>query len=399
MNILRAPSESSFQSLTLGFGKHADETYAHVMTSRPDYCRWILRNCGPERSKALRDFADFLRTNIQDAAAPATTSAAKSAQPQTTGTAATQEQNDSLCVLVPIPQSNQILKTMSHLSSECNAVSTEKGQGRKRPRKDSAGARRSPLVAPYSLQLHAAGELVYRARLFAVKLYNQMCPPYLNLKLPTRPCRHHRFFVPAYGLSLKNEERLRVTGCGLMAMFVLRLTHGINCPAKTRRLIRVEGVVQHVAAVRAAAANEALFQQAQQLYAVGKYAATVAKYQEASANDHAPSHAELAWLLLSGREDVRVNEQKAFELAEKGASMDCMHSRGVLAFMYHRGCYKGRAKGSHQHSASQVGFVLERNVSQSQHFVAIFAPSFYFSRQRSAGKPHIRRRNRLQSVL
>jgi hypothetical protein len=69
---------------------------------------------------------------------------------------------------------------MSNLSSECNAISTEKGQGRKRPRKDSAGGRRTvtPLVAPYSLQLHAAGELVYRARLFAVKLYNHMCPPW-----------------------------------------------------------------------------------------------------------------------------------------------------------------------------------------------------------------------------
>jgi hypothetical protein len=40
MNILRAPSESSFQTLTLGigFGKHADETYTHAMTKRLYYC-------------------------------------------------------------------------------------------------------------------------------------------------------------------------------------------------------------------------------------------------------------------------------------------------------------------------------------------------------------------------
>lgn len=110
--------------------------------------------------------------------------------------------------------------------------------------------------------------------------------------------------------------------------------------------------------MRAAAANEALFQQAQQLYAVGKYVATVAKYKEAIANGHAPSHAELAWLLLSGREGVCVNEQKAFELAEKGASMDCMHSRGVLAFMYHKGCYQGYDK-------KPVEFVLKRNVARA----------------------------------
>ena len=122
--------------------------------------------------------------------------------------------------------------------------------------------------------------------------------------------------------------------------------------------MRVEGVVEHVAAVRAAAANEALFQQAQQLYAVGKYAATVAKYKEAIANGHAPSHAELAWLLLSGREGLCVNEQKAFKLAEKGASMDCMNSRGVLAFMYHKGCYKGYDK-------KPVEFVLDRTVARA----------------------------------
>ena len=263
---------------------------------------------------------------------------------------------------------------MSHLR---NTITTDKGQDRKRPRKDSAGARRSPDVAPYSLQLHAVGELLYRARLFAVKLYNQMCPPSLNLKLPTRPRRHHRFFVPAYGsLSLTKEERLRVTGCGLMAMLVLRLTDGIgrpedfNCPAKERRLMRVEGVVQHVAAVRAAAVNEALFQQARQLYAVGKYAATVAKYREAIASGHAPSHAELAWLLLSGRVGVRVNQQKAFELAEKGASMDCMHSRGVLAFIYYKGCRGSDNvyKGYHKHSASK--FKIDSNVTRAVHLAS-----------------------------
>jgi TPR repeat protein len=271
-------------------------------------------------------------------------------------------------MLVPTPESIIFWKTMSHLTSECNTISAVKGQDRKRPRKDSAGARRSP--PPYSLQLHALGELVYRARLFAVKLYNQMSPPSLNLKLPVR------FFVPAFGsLSLTKEGRPRVTGCGLMAMLVLRLTDGIGRPEdfKSRRLMRVEGVVQHVAAVRAAAVNEALFQQAQQLYAEGKYAATVAKYKEAIANGHAASHAELAWLLLSGRVGVRVNQQKAFELAEKGASMDCMHSRGVLAFIYCRYCrgfgkfcgsdkvYKD--KGYHKHSVSK--FVIKYDVARA----------------------------------
>ena len=167
-----------------------------------------------------------------------------------------------------------------------------------------------------------------------------------------------------------------MTGCGLMAMLVLRLTDGIgrpedfNCPAKTRRLMRVEGVVQHVAAVRAAAVNEALFQQARQLYAVGKYAATVAKYKEAIASGHAASHAELAWLLLSGRVGVRVNQQKAFELAEKGASMDCMHSRGVLAFIYYKGCRGSDKvyKGYHKHSASK--FKIDSNVTRAVHLAS-----------------------------
>jgi DNA polymerase-3 subunit epsilon len=54
----------------LNFGKHADKTYADVIQSHPDYCRWILNNCGPDKGNALRIFAAYLRANFQSAAPP-----------------------------------------------------------------------------------------------------------------------------------------------------------------------------------------------------------------------------------------------------------------------------------------------------------------------------------------
>ena len=90
MSLQHAPSVPSFQTMLLGFGKHKDKTFAHVIAHEPDYCSWILRNCGPDKSQAFHNFADFLRANSQKtapaAAAPATPvkPAANPIQPQKT---------------------------------------------------------------------------------------------------------------------------------------------------------------------------------------------------------------------------------------------------------------------------------------------------------------------------
>lgn len=80
---LSVPSSTSL----MRFGKHAKRTYSYVIANHSDYCRWILSNCGPDKSQALLTFADFLRANFQ-VAPPGTPpkSAAITAQPPTPST-------------------------------------------------------------------------------------------------------------------------------------------------------------------------------------------------------------------------------------------------------------------------------------------------------------------------
>ena len=55
---------------------------------------------------------------------------------------------------------------------------------------------------------------------------------------------------------------------------------------------------------------------------------------------HLPSIADLAWLLLHGREGLRRNREVAFKMAQEGSRLGCPHSQGVLAL-----CYSSDASG------------------------------------------------------
>ena len=46
------------------------------------------------------------------------------------------------------------------------------------------------------------------------------------------------------------------------------------------------------------------------------------------------AHAHEAWLLIYGREDVSMNQERAFQLAEEGVRLGCYHCQGVLAYCY-----------------------------------------------------------------
>ena len=70
----------------LGFGKHKNQTYSDVIAHHPDYCQWVLSNCGPDKSQALRNFADFLRANVQVAAPPKSPVKSVAMAPQTPST-------------------------------------------------------------------------------------------------------------------------------------------------------------------------------------------------------------------------------------------------------------------------------------------------------------------------
>ena len=62
--------------------------------------------------------------------------------------------------------------------------------------------------------------------------------------------------------------------------------------------------------------------------------ATAEKLEQYVALGHLDSRADLAWLLLDGREGIPKNCQRAFNLAQEGAGLGCIHCIGVCACCY-----------------------------------------------------------------
>ena len=74
--------------------------------------------------------------------------------------------------------------------------------------------------------------------------------------------------------------------------------------------------------------------EAQRLLAAGQYAAAAVQLQRAIGQGLLFSYAHEAWLLIYGKEDVAMNRERAFELAEEGVGLGCFHCQGVLAYCY-----------------------------------------------------------------
>ena len=87
----------------------------------------------------------------------------------------------------------------------------------------------------------------------------------------------------------------------------------------------------------AAAASAHHFENAHLLCAEGKFACATVEYENGIALGHGPSHAELANILIDGRNGVPSDIFRAFQLADKGSRLGCPHSQGVLAWCYAEG--------------------------------------------------------------
>ena len=74
--------------------------------------------------------------------------------------------------------------------------------------------------------------------------------------------------------------------------------------------------------------------EAQRLLAAGQYATAAVELQRAIGQGLLSAYAHEAWLLIYGREDVAINQERAFELAEEGVRLGCYHCQGVLAHCY-----------------------------------------------------------------
>jgi TPR repeat protein len=83
--------------------------------------------------------------------------------------------------------------------------------------------------------------------------------------------------------------------------------------------------------------EDTLFEEGQRLYDEQNYRDAAKKWGQATLLLHGPSHAWLSYMLIEGRPKLPKDEKRAFELASIGASMNCVHSKGVLGHCYLRG--------------------------------------------------------------
>ena len=117
-------------------------------------------------------------------------------------------------------------------------------------------------AAQHSLQLYAAAELFFRSRAVAVRLHNSSRDAAAAPRHSTRASRHN----VAGGDALSCTERLRVLGCGLLGILVIRMSHASipqslnrlfrSISDANRRLMRFDGVVRRVGAGRAFCCRE-----------------------------------------------------------------------------------------------------------------------------------------------
>jgi len=194
----------------------------------------------------------------------------------------------------------------------------------------------------WCLQLFAALEQLHGARVF-LRVCNAQGAALVRIQLaPAAQRLRLRTLVPVYEMTMGHRQRLREMGCGGRGKLALLMSQGGGGGGPVLRdcSALMDYIVRRVAAAQVAATPEALHAQAQALRAAGECAAAAALLQQAVGLGHLPSCADLADMLIEGREGVAKDAKTAFELVEEGTRLGCHHCPGILArcYLFGYGC-------------------------------------------------------------
>ena len=216
----------------------------------------------------------------------------------------------------------------------------------------SALCRSADVVALVSgrwcLQLFAAAEQLHCARVF-LRVCNAQGAALVRIQLaPAAQRLCLRTLVPVYEMAMGRRQRLRGMGCGGRGRLALLMSQGGSGgePVPRDCSALMDCIVRRVAAAQVAATREGLHAQVQAMRAAGDFAAAAALLQQAVGLGHVLSRADLADMLIAGREGVAMDRKRAFELVEEGTRLGCCHSQGVMArcFWGGYGCSKDKAR-------------------------------------------------------
>jgi len=186
----------------------------------------------------------------------------------------------------------------------------------------------------WCLQLFGALEQLHGARVF-MRVCNAQGAALVRIQLaPAAQRLRLRALVPVYEMTTGHKQRLSRMGCGGRGKLALLMLRGGGRPVPRDCSALMDRIVRRVAAAQVAATPEGLHAKAQALRAAGECAAAAALLQQAVGLGHVPSRADLADMLIDGREGVAKDRERGFELAEEGARLGCHSCQGVMAICY-----------------------------------------------------------------
>jgi TPR repeat protein len=140
--------------------------------------------------------------------------------------------------------------------------------------------------------------------------------------------------VSVYDMVLTDAEWLRVVGCGLKCKLVQLLSQGMGNHFQRACHQMMVSIFQRMASKRMATMCDNAVKEAEELYASGQCAAALVPLQHAIDMGSISAYALMAWWHINIRKGIVLDRYRGFKLAEKGASLGCYHSQGVLAYCY-----------------------------------------------------------------
>jgi hypothetical protein len=223
------------------------------------------------------------------------------------------------------------------LESRYRRMREEKGAARR-----GSSAQLRPALLPISTQLCAALQQLHAAHYFLrlcnaqTDLLSRSClnpsaqPWHTAILLPLLQ-QHHRDGA----VMGEPRHRLQSIGGAFIGMAVLRMIQR-NCrkPAQHSRSTLMDSILLRLAAGRVSAMVTALHRRALALRRRGLCVAAAKMFKQAIALGSLPSCADLADMLIDGREGLPSDCKTAFMLANHGAQLGCHHCQGVLSRCY-----------------------------------------------------------------
>ena len=143
--------------------------------------------------------------------------------------------------------------------------------------------------------------------------------------------------IQSYNIMIPHQSYLMVTCGSIQRNLVIRILMGKGMQSNRDKYKFCMSIAQRVASGQVAVTPARLHLNAQALRSNGECAAAAKIFEEAIRHDHSPSCAELADMLIHGREGIPLDYKKAFKLVYNGSHHGCSHCDGVLANLLFNG--------------------------------------------------------------